>query len=243
MIKFNLHYINEPLLKIGNWVKIEFDQDSEADVISHLPQAYPQTLLLAQNEKTHKIEIEIPSDWTKLPETLQKLNFFPILNSYLLQTPFTVTNTSSPNIISDIPKFDDLVPLLREQADYHSQLYPNYYKPVSDIDWDYYRQYLDFDLHDPNSLFLTHLDDDHQPIGFIFGGQTGSRMTIWEMIVAEKSRSRGIGRQLLRQFIYLCSQKPSVADIEVETGWNQLAANLYLHSGFLPHTDTWYQNL
>jgi len=243
MVKFNLHYINEPLLKFGNWVKIEFDGDSESDIIDHLAQKYPEALLLAQNEKLPKIEIEFPSNWTKLPQQLQKIGFLPALKNYLLTSPFTAPNLSSPDLVSAIPKFDDLIPLLHEQAEYHSELYPNYYKSVNDIDWNYYRQYLDFDLQQPTSLFLTYLNSDHQPTGFIFGGQTDSRMTIWEMIVTAPSRSQGIGRQLLQQFINLCSQKPSIADIDVETGWNQLAANLYLHSGFLPHTDTWYQNL
>jgi len=245
MIKLNPHYINEPLLKIGNWVKIEFEDDTETDIISHISEAYPQALLLAQNEKLNKIEIELPAAWTRLPQQLQKMGFTPALNSYLLKSPFLQSALQTPPDQSalQIPKFEDLAPLLREQAGYHSELYPNYYKSVVDIDWDYYRQYLEFDLHDPNSLFLTYLDDNHQPIGFIFGGQAGSRMVIWEMIVTQTRRSQGIGRQLLSQFIYLCSQKPSIVDIEVETGWNQLAANLYLHSGFTPYNSTWYQNL
>jgi len=244
MVKFNLHYINEPLLKFGNWVKIEFEKDSETDVISHLTQNYPEALRLAQNEKLSKIEIEFPSDWIRLPNELQKLDFLPALKSYLLPSSnFSTSAISSPNIKSTIPKFDDLIPLLREQANYHSQLYPNYYKTPTDIDWDYYRQYLDFDLQDSKSLFLTYLGPDRQPIGFIFGGQSGSRVVIWEMIVSQNFRSQGIGRQLLQQFIHLCSQKPSIADIEVETGWNQLASGLYLKSGFVPHTDTWYQNI
>jgi GNAT superfamily N-acetyltransferase len=243
MVKFNLHYVNEPLLKVGNWVKIEFGRDSEADVISQIQQKYPEALLLAQNEKLPKIEIEFPSDWTRLPNVLQKLNFLPAIKSYLLTAPFSIPPSTSPDIISQTPKFDDLVPLLREQADYHSQLYPNYYKAVTDIDWEYYRKYLNFDLQQSSSIFLTYQNPDHQPVGFIFGGQSGSRVVIWEMIVSQTFRSQGIGRQLLQQFIYLCFQKPTIKDIEVETGWNQLAAGLYLKSGFFPHTDTWYQNL
>ena len=44
------HYLIEPPMKVGNWVKIEFENESETDVISHLSATYPQALLLAQNE-------------------------------------------------------------------------------------------------------------------------------------------------------------------------------------------------
>lgn len=237
------HYVIEPPMKFGNWVKIEFGNDSEADIISHLPEVYPQALLLAQNEKLHKIEIEFPHHWTSLPESLQKLNFFPSLNSFLLKSPFATTPSASSNLIPTIPKFDDLVPLLRQQADYHALLYPNYFKSSTEIDWDYYRQYLEVDFKDSHTIYLTYLDDNHQPIGFIYGGANKTRITIWEMVVDENHRSQGIGRQLLSQFIYLCFQKPAIVDIEVETGWNQLAANLYLKFGFTPFNCTWYQNL
>lgn len=242
MVKLNLHYVNEPLLKFGNWVKIEFDRDPEADVINHLAQNYPKALLLAQNKKFQKIEIEFPSNWSLLPQKLQKLAFSPALKSYLLKSPFTAFDLSSPNLISAAPKFDDLIPLLQEQADYHFQLYPEYYKSGTGIDWNYYRRYLDFDLKEPSSLFLTYRDSNRQPLGFIFGGLSGTRVNIWELIVTQAYRSHGIGRQLLSQFIYLCSQKP-VSEIEVETGWNHPATNFYLQSGFTLQTSTWYQNL
>jgi ribosomal protein S18 acetylase RimI-like enzyme len=236
------HYINEPAMKFGNWVKIEFDQDSEADVIGHLPEIYPQALLLAQNQNLHKIEIEFPSLWTDLPQQLQKLNFLPALSSFLLRPVPATVIPPSPNISTENPTVDALIPLLNQQADYHSQLYPQYYKPSTDIDWEYYRQYLEFDFKSPDTIPLSYLDSDHQIIGFLYGGLTDSQMTIWETIVDAKHRSQGIGRQLLSQFIFLCAQR-SITDIKVETGWNQLASGLYLKSGFTHHTDTWYQNL
>ena len=189
MVKFNLHYVNEPLLKFGNWVKIEFDQDSEADIIAHLIKNYPEALRLAQTEKLHKIEIEFPSDWTRLPNNLQSLGFLPALKSFLLDSDhFTPPSPPSPNLSSAAPLYDDLIPVLQEQAFYHSELYPNYYRGTADIDCEYYRQYLEFDLKQPTSLFQTYLGIDHQPIGFIIGGQTGPRVNLWELIVTTNSR-------------------------------------------------------
>jgi GNAT superfamily N-acetyltransferase len=244
MVKFNLHLVNEPLLKFGNWVKIEFDKDSENDVVTHLTKNFPEALRLAQTENLHKVEIEFPSDWTRLPNNLQRLGFLPALKSYLLPSDrFVTPSAPSVNLSSATPEFDNLLPILQEQSFYHSQLYPEYYKSTADIDWEYYRQYLEFDLKQPTSLFQTFLNTDHQPIGFIIGGQIGPRVILWELIVTTNSRSQGIGKQLLAQFVGQCSQKPSVTDIEVETGWNQPAINFYLKFGFTPHTDTWYQNI
>ena len=244
MVKFNLHYINEPLLKFGNWVKIEFDDNSEADVVSQLNHNYPEALRLAQKEKINKIEIEFPSSWNRLPNDLQKLGFLPALKSYLLSSSlFSPPPPPSPNLISDIPKFNDLLPILQEQSYYHSQLYPDYYKSTADIDWTYYRQYLEFDLRQSSSIFQTYLNTDHQPAGFIFGGLVGNRVNLWELIVTTASRSHGIGGQLLTQFIGQCQKRRQVEDIEVETGWNQPAANFYLKYGFVPYHDTWYQNI
>jgi ribosomal protein S18 acetylase RimI-like enzyme len=134
-----------------------------------------------------------------------------------------------------------ILPLLHQQADYHHQLYPDYYQNVPDIDWSRYRQNTRRDITNAKNIHHFFRQNSHVS-GLILGGIKYDRAYIWELVVDQSLRGQGVGTQLILRFIK-SAQSRRAETIIVETGHNQPAIHLYQRLGFAPHQHIWFQNL
>ena len=128
--------------------------------------------------------------------------------------------------------FLELKPLLLQQAGYHSNNYPDYYKTPNVFDFDEYQKITTQDLNSPaaHNLFLF---KDNKVIGAILGEISNYNVNMYEFIVDESLRGMGIGTQLLQQYLFI-SKQLGLQTATLETWWNQPSRKMYEKFGFVP---------
>ncbi|MFA4826724.1 MAG: GNAT family N-acetyltransferase [Candidatus Shapirobacteria bacterium] len=241
MIKIIPENYHDPCMQAGSWIYVDCCHLPENQIISSLDKylSSAHQLLAEQNLKMTLLDFDYT--YQALPPILTQKGFQPILHTWQLnlknRPSYPVTVPLSP----DLPAFQTISSLLSQQADYHHQLYPDFYKSWTEINQSEYASYLASETAKPDSFALTCFDENKTPLGFIWGCINQSHQAfIWELIVDQQHRGRGLGHALINGFIQLC-QNHQVDTLEVETGHTQPANNFYQKIGFLPVAQTWYQ--
>lgn len=244
MIKIKSQKANEPYLIHDSRIKIEIPLDSkEIETINLLPSIYTQASEKLLSSDFKKIEVEFCTKWHAFARALYDYGFHRCLTRWELNLK---KNPITPNLTLDIsttkkPDFKDLILLLHQQADYHNNLYPNYFKSSHNINWTDYQKFYQKNLDNPpDTICLTYIVKD-KVVGLLMGDINKKSANIWELIVDQNFRHGGIGSKLTSHFIEICQNK-KINQIEVETGWNQVASRFYKKLHFTPITQTWYKN-
>lgn|GEM_PF-6285411 len=227
----------DPTLFREQWLTLIMeDSDSEPSTTAFNP-IYRSALAQARNFP--EIDIQFPYAWDKFPAVLTALGFSRIITHYQisLPTPTGIRHPVKPGPASIEP----LLPLLRQQAEFHHRLYPDYYKSWSQIDLPRYQSLYQHYLTDPHFASL-YLQSNDQIIGFILGELNGPDTNIREVIVDENHRRQGIATSLVHSFLALCHHR-QIPAVSVETGYNQPANLLYQKLSFTLAAQTWYKNL
>lgn len=239
MVKITPEIYDDPCMQVGSWVYIDCRHLPEPKIISSFDNYLSQARKVLLRHRLKMIMIAFDPDLQTLPGLLSQNGFSPILKTWRLKIK-TLSQPLNSSLSLKTPTFSAISPLLAEQADYHHQLYPNYYKSWSDINLADYEKYITAETAKKNSITLTYLKD-RKPIGFLWGGISRScHSFIWELIVDQDHRHHGIGQALVNNFIQIC-QNRHVDTIEAETGYNQPAGNFYQKLGFRPAAQNWYQ--
>lgn len=227
--------LNDPCLVSTRWLQVDVSSNGTEIVDEIKIDHFLQTIQnLARQNNVSSITVSVPIAWNTFSKGMQRENWQQSLIQLARspqKNPHILQPTSSLHISTEVPNIESVIPLLIEQADYHSDRYPSYYRKPVDIDMSDYTQTLVSDLSDSNGLFVCAYDENNL-VGYLQAARTESSIHVYELIVSKMSRGSGIGTQLLAAFLQL----PEVQDhlILLETWHDQPARSLYEKFGFVP---------
>lgn len=229
--------IYDPTLLFGTQLQFEYVDT----LLENLQDIY----LIAKEKNQKQITIACEYGLNKVEEKLIQAGFSKSLISLEL-------NLESYNAKEVIFKnemlckqtgvsFLKLKPLLIQQAKYHSKNYPSYYKTIAAMDFDHYQKVSTQDLNNSSAhnLFLL---KDGKLFGLILGEIKNSVVHIYEFVIDEELRGKGIGTQLLEQYLFM-SKKAGAKNVVLETWWNQPVKRIYEKFGFVTTKQEYFKNL
>ena len=235
--------LSDPALVHTKWLELTPQVDSSEDVVSkYLQSNTAQLRSVAASAQATAISISIPLGWKQLAEFLTSTEWLQThvrLDKTTKHTEEPTVSVASTMHIQQLAPSHllSIEPLLIEQAKYHASLYPKYYRSASAIDWTTYRSELTDDFNHTDALNFVCLEKA-TPVGLLLAQVTTRNITVFDLIVSENYRGKGIGRALLAKLDEHTND--TSIPITLETWWDQPARTLYEKSGFVAVADSFF---
>ena len=236
----------DPALVHTRWLEVTPQPETtEAAVIEYLQSHSAMIGSEAQTVEASAVSIAIPIRWKKLAAFLTMDTWQPthIRLDKVVQhaVPFRTQLSSRLEIHKLAPAhLLSVEPLFVEQATFHASLYSTYYRAPTAIDWTTYRTELSDDFSAPNALNFVCMSGS-VPVGMIVARSTAENITVYDIIVSEKFRGKGIGTALLAELD--STAKNNAVPLTLETWWNQPARELYEKSGFVSVAQSYFKSI
>lgn len=211
----------------SEYVHVEVATHESAEA---LKTALKSATQLASQNSIRKIEVYIPHNCQeKFKSTLEYFGFSLILVDLELISKKVFVGNVSNEFTWKINEVEptQLHELLRQQADYHYSFFPDYYLPSSMIDWQLYNEELSSNLKDSQYIQIV-VENSLLPIGFLYASYSSEELVIFDIVVDEKHRGKGIGTQLIAYLIRHYETKK----ISVMTLSNSPSHSWYKKMGF-----------
>ncbi|MCA9368724.1 MAG: GNAT family N-acetyltransferase [Pseudomonadales bacterium] len=224
---------SDPCLIYSPWLQVDFKAlDIESIMLSQITAGINYLHTVALKNQAKHISVAVPIEWDVLQQKLRLTGWKPALTR-MIRVPHSAQTThalSSEFLISVAkPTATEIMPLLLEQAAYHSQNYPNYYTPAKNLANQNYLKSVQADLDDSNSITVV-IRRSGIPIAYLQAGKRNDNISIFEIIVSKKYRGMGIGSKILEFF--LSEPKVALSQLQVESWHDQPALGLYTKMGF-----------
>lgn len=235
MINFEHKIFKDVTLKYTPWLEINVKSQTEAYILSCLEEILRQKIALMKTNNIHSLHLISPIGWNKLHENLENTGWSRTLTTLQKNIGTDLYGQTVPkdiNLSNNISNPEAILSLLKEQAGYHSHLYPEYYKSANDIDWNSYSSELSTELNDSSTLATIAVIENH-PVGYIQGEFNDNQLNIYELVVSSLHQRKGIGSILLKSSIQKAYENNTMT-VSLETFWNQPSLTFYLKHQFIP---------
>lgn len=230
---YRTNILNDSCLLHSKWLQVFITKSNlQMTACSELDALLNELIKEAHAKQVSSITISIPVGWSDFSKLLLQNKWQKSLTDFSLINTKRQTSTELPKdlqIATTAPELYALMPLLMEQAKYHSELFPNYYRSPSEIDLRAYEQTLLEDFLNPSAVFACAYTAKTL-VGYLQAENTKDSIHVFELIISVQHRGSGIGSQLLSSFLNLPEVQGKT--VVLETWFNQRARAFYESVGF-----------
>lgn len=234
-IQYTATILHDPCLQATRWLQVHVPKDN-AEITSPLDlETFLQTIKNeAQKRQVTALTLSVPVEWQIFQNLLMQNGWKKSLIELSLgnetkQATIETHIDSTIQISTKAPKLHSLMPLLMEQAKYHSEHYPEYYRSPNTIDIRTYEHTLNEDFLNPSTLFVCAYKAETL-VGYLQAEIAEKNVHIFELIVSAECRSEGIGSQILTAFLHLPQVQGTT--VVLETWFDQRSRSFYEGFGF-----------
>jgi GNAT superfamily N-acetyltransferase len=237
---YHIKKVDDYCLRDNRWLELDWRLNS----LTKLKQELDQAIIFAKKKSLAKIEIVLPAKAEEFSDFLVNKYFKPALSELKINLEET---TDLPWTIADlsfVTKIDNkqlVKELLVEQANFHYQSLPDYYRSPLEINWFFYLKQVCGDAQKENGLIVL-AKDQEQAIALVLGEHLAKTAFIWEVIVSQKKRNFHLGTLLLKRYLQKLKTQ-GVSRVYLETISQSYAKKWYEHQGFKTISQSWFCRL
>lgn len=231
--------IDDVCLRDERWVELSVNDSfpSELGPIFRKAQSY------AREQGIRKMEVTIPveskDEWE---QPLKALGFQDGLVELWRPVPRDQKPITFPlesvTILQNMTEPEKLQLILEQQALVHYELEPNYYLAPTEINWSAILTELEEERRNPEGIQLVALTDQ-KVSGLLRGEVIHNVLHLWDAVVDQSVRSKGIGTALMEQCLVIAHNKN--IPLQLETWKTQRSFHWYQKLGFSVTRQSYYQ--
>lgn len=224
------------------WLQVEIlPEKTEQEILASLKKILFISSLRLKQSQVHQISFIFPRNWHTLAQKLSRLGWEKSLTTFELQLNNDTQSDNIPthHLSNSVKDSSKIVKLLEEQAHYHAEHYPQYYQDDQKIPWNKYLEETTYDLKNSQALSVF-WKENGTIVGMILGEIINKKAYMYDFIVLESQRGKGIGEKLLLGFAHKSQQK-NATSIVTETWWDQPSTRLYQRLGYVAVSQEYFK--
>ena len=237
---YHIKKVDDYCLRDNRWLELDWRLKS----LEELERELDKAIAFAKKKALAKIEIILPAEAKEFSKFLLNKNFKPALTElkFNLEDISTLSWTMTDfTFVTEIDNKKLVKDLLLEQANFHYQSLPDYYRSPPEISWFFYLKQVYKDAQKDNGLIFL-AKEREQAIALVLGEYLAKTAFIWEIIVSQEKRDFHLGTLLLNQYLQKLKTL-GVTRVYLETISQSYAKNWYEHQGFTAISQSWFCRL